>query len=264
MPLYSFYYIPGAYVMKIRMTTLFKKIGLVCYHIIPACFLFFYFEQLSVFGVFKFAMLLVAFYALYEIGYIYNDTETIKRETTPTLRLSNYQLSYYSSNKHYIYGVRGVLFVLLLIVSCNISKDDSFWLCFIFCVIEFLIFQIYNSVRGAVSIPVFFVLETFKYIPFLVAHPTKISYILLLGVMAIYAIPNTIERISFPRYGCSFMMNLLPTKKSYLYFRVLYCCLCVIIFWLLNLFGLWVNRFVYIFLFLLLFRSSAMTIQKDK
>ena len=260
MPLYNFYYMPGAYVAKIRMTTLFKKFGLICYHIIPACFLFFYFTPLSVFGVCKFVTLLVAFYALYEIGYIYNDTETIKKETTPTLRLSYDNLSYYSSHKPYIYGVRGVLFVLLFIVSLSISKDDSFWLCFIFCAIEFLFFQIYNNVRGIVSIPVFFVLETFKYIPFLVAHPTKISYILLLGVVGIYAIPNTIERISFPRYGCTFMMQLLPTKKSYLVFRVLYYCLCVTAFGLLNASELWTNKIVYLFLFLLFFRSIALII----
>lgn len=56
-------------------------------------------------------------YNYYEIGYIQNDTETIKKENNPTLRLTMIQLQYYKSHFILIYSSRifwGILLSLLL------------------------------------------------------------------------------------------------------------------------------------------------------
>ncbi len=51
-------------------------------------------------------------YCFYEIGYIQNDCETIKKEESPTLRLSEDELKIYERNKWNIYMTRGVLGIL--------------------------------------------------------------------------------------------------------------------------------------------------------
>ena len=51
-------------------------------------------------------------YCFYEIGYIQNDCETIKKEENPTLRLSEDELKIYERNKWNIYMTRGVLGIL--------------------------------------------------------------------------------------------------------------------------------------------------------
>jgi len=48
-------------------------------------------------------------YTVYEIGYIANDTETIKHETNPAMRLTANELAYYERHKHLIYGFRLML-----------------------------------------------------------------------------------------------------------------------------------------------------------
>ena len=59
----------------------------------------------------------VCVYCFYEIGYIQNDCETIKKEENPTLRLSEDELKIYERNKWNIYMTRGVFFFQCIIFS---------------------------------------------------------------------------------------------------------------------------------------------------
>ena len=225
---------------------------------------FFYFHDSTISNILAYLALLFAFYTLYEIGYIYNDTETTKKEAAPTLRLSNTDIDYYEDNKIKIYGTRGGLFVLFAILGYFISTNSNTLIVYTLCLFELLVFQIYNHIRGRMSIPIFSLLEIFKYVPFAFISYEQLDLGMWMGILALYAIPNTIERLSFPRYNYQFFMNLLPSKKSYLYFRVLYCGFCVIIFGLLDIKEIWKNYFMYIFLFLLLFRVFALSLEIKK
>lgn len=55
---------------------------------------------------------ILSVYNLYEIGYIQNDCETIKREQKPTLRVSTKELLFYEKRKYSIYGLRFLLGLL--------------------------------------------------------------------------------------------------------------------------------------------------------
>lgn len=201
------------------MSSTSKKAGLICYHFIPAAFLFFSIEDISFQNLILFSLLLMGFYSLYEIGYIYNDTETTKREIEPTLRLAHEDSTYYENNKIAIYTLRLIFFLMIALFCISSNKSKRIDLYFVACIVELIVFLIYNNVRGRWSIPVFFLLETGKYLPFSVCHPQHMDWRLMIVIMAIYAIPNTIERLSFPRYKLKIMMNLFPVRESYLKFR---------------------------------------------
>ena len=66
---------------------------------------------------------IIAVYNFYEIGYIQNDCETIKKELNPTLRLNYKYLEFYENHKTSIYIFRvflGIIFSLFFIFH-NIS-----------------------------------------------------------------------------------------------------------------------------------------------
>ena len=85
---------PGAYTIRKRMVSKNKRLGLFCYHIVPVAFLYMLSHVYSICSLVEFVLLLVAFYAQYEIGYIYNDTETIKKEKNPSKRLDSIEMYY--------------------------------------------------------------------------------------------------------------------------------------------------------------------------
>ena len=87
---------PGAYTIRKRMVSKNKRLGLFCYHIVPVAFLYMLSHVYSICSLVEFVMLVVAFYAQYEIGYIYNDTETIKKEKNPSKRLDSMEMNFYN------------------------------------------------------------------------------------------------------------------------------------------------------------------------
>ena len=225
-----------------------------CYHVIPIIYLYFLYHTFNIWTVGCSFLLVYAFYSQYEIGYIYNDTETIKTENEPSKRLDTDEISYYESRKIQIYCIHFVCFLLFFPLLFYIEEDKVFLL-YAFCAmfIEILLFFIYNRIRAKKSLIVFFFLELFKYLPFVnLQRVTDISLTLLVIAM-IYAIPNTIERLSFERYHILFMQKLLPSKFCYLKFRIaFYFISCV--------FVLWNNSLIIylpLFIFLLTFRSLA-------
>lgn len=245
---------PGAYTIRKRMVSKNKRLGLFCYHIVPVAFLYMLSHVYSICSLVEFVLLLVAFYAQYEIGYIYNDTETIKKEKNPSKRLDSIEMYFYNKNKCQIYIVHFLTFICILSGLSWMSDEREFLLfSAISMIVELVIFYVYNNVRGRISLLVFFFLELFKYIPFLNLFDTESAMQILIVTAMIYAIPNTLERLSFKRYGILFMQRLLPTEKSYLKFRIafyLVVCLCMAMFKQFLI-------YIPLFLFLLVFRGMA-------
>lgn len=113
------FYVPGVYAYQTRM-----KIGglmrmFTKYVVITAGLpLMLNGGYLNV-GLYLLAVLFV--YNLYEIGYIENDTETIKREENPTLRLSVRQLNFYYAHRWSVYVVKLAVSVVLTIMLTNVT-----------------------------------------------------------------------------------------------------------------------------------------------
>lgn len=247
--------IPGAYTLLKRMVTNNKRLGLFCYHIIPVVYLYFSCHFFSIRAFIACLILIAAFYAQYEIGYIYNDTETIKLEDKPSKRLSEDETFYYSIHRIGVYISHIVAFLVLGLMALLLEINLHF--CFYslgLMVIEAIVFLCYNRIRGKKSLFVFFILELLKYLPFIAIYESTDWQKLLILVASIYALPNTIERLSFKRYGIIFMQSMLPTTNAYLKFRVFFylviCCLLMI--------DASMRAFLPLFIFLLIFRISAL------
>lgn len=260
---YKFFYIPGLYTVDKRMTTGNKKAGLFCYHIIPTLFLYMVSSNCNTSSIIDYILLLVMFYTLYETGYIYNDTETVKREKEPSLRLDTSEMGYYNNNRRIIYLFRLILSFILsvcIILHGGLRFALSMGLMFL----EAVIFFAYNNLRGRSSLPVFFILEMFKYLPFALVVPENADVLIFIITMCIYPIPNTIERLAFRRYGFTTMINALPTKKSYLLFRIIYNFTVFFILAVLSFTDIATNIYYILFLFMLLFRITAYMLSPER
>ena len=103
---------------------------------------------------------IIAVYNLYEIGYIQNDCETIKKEDRPTKRLTVKQLKYYEEHKSFIYGVRmlwGVFFSWYFM-----EKGLSWiWIAAMWMVIPY--YLVYNYLRGRICLYLIMPLTTYRY-----------------------------------------------------------------------------------------------------
>ena len=132
-------------------------------------------------------------YNLYEIGYIQNDCETIKKETKPTRRLSESQLNYYESHKYFIYGFRFLigLGATVLFVSFGIGW---YGICVMWLVIPY--YCVYNYLRKRVNLYLLLPLITYRYcFPlYLYGNNTEEQLILVLIILFVaYPLPTFIE-----------------------------------------------------------------------
>lgn len=168
-------------------------------------------------------------YSLYEIGYIQNDCETIKKETNPTMRLTDKSLAVYERHKLFIYISR-VLQVLLwgtLLLSYSVKP----WI-IIYGFLTYPVFVVYNKVRNRASLFIHLLLLFFRYsVPVIVGInefcPVCISYMLLL-----YPITLFVERSVKGKFGYrnNFLIKyVMPAYSERYAFRVKYYSILLVI-----------------------------------
>ena len=117
-----FFYLPFSYTYVSRLKSHSKLISWVIIYVIPTIYLAIFLQGTLSVPNFLLALLgIVLIYNFYETGYIQNDTETVKRELNPTMRLSENQQAYYETHKKIIYGVRLLTGVFLSFVFVRLS-----------------------------------------------------------------------------------------------------------------------------------------------
>ena len=87
----------------------------------------------------------LAIYSVYELGYIENDTMTIRSEHEPTIRLSQTQMAYVDQHWYQIVVIRVLVATLLLAASHGAPGFNWFALALL-CLIP--TFMFYNRIRG--------------------------------------------------------------------------------------------------------------------
>ena len=103
-------FLPFYYLFYSRLKSNISRIAWIFTYIIPI-FIVSYLSNIE----FIFTFLLIfSIYFTYEIGYIYNDCEVIKKEINPTLRLKKEDIQYYEKYKLIIYSIR-ILFLSIII-----------------------------------------------------------------------------------------------------------------------------------------------------
>ncbi|HFO5149574.1 TPA: hypothetical protein ACHJRG_004980, partial [Escherichia coli] len=96
-----FFFVPFLYFYKTRLRSIIKLISWGVIYLVPIFLSTFSFANIDYYFISYFVVLTLT-YNLYEIGYIQNDTETIKKEHNPTLRLSRDELFFYNNHRVYI------------------------------------------------------------------------------------------------------------------------------------------------------------------
>lgn len=182
---------------------------------------------------------ILSVYNLYEIGYIQNDCETIKREQNPTLRVSTKELLFYEKWKLSIYGLRFLLGILgsafFFYLGSSSGHIFIFWL-----IVP--IYAIYNYLRGRVNLYLIFLLTSYRYcMPLiLVCDITKSENMeIILAVLIVYPVLKLIEicaggkSLQQERWTKIFMAN----YESRFVFRIKYYFFLTILFVVFQLVG---------------------------
>lgn len=210
-----FFYTPLAYTYKTRLKSLTSAISWFCIYLVPLYL--FISTSLPENSFFLFIISSFLVYNLYEIGYIFNDAETIKKEDNPTLRLNNQQLNYYELNKHYIYLIRIFNSIILSIIIHYLYSIRIEIIAFPYLIL--LIYSIYNSIRNWLNLPLHFALVTVRYSsPILIALNT-ISLDLIIQIIFIFPLLNIIERGSEKRFKIAPLQKLSKHRSN---IRILY------------------------------------------
>lgn len=159
---------------------------------------FFISYGLQGFSFVRFALGLLFLYSLYEIGYIQNDCETIKREDKPTMRISSYELSFYEKNKVLIYMIRSFEFIVWLSLL-YVSGTPIFMLLYGLMTLPF--FFLYNWIRNGFCLVVHLMLMLFRYSVPVFFSVNYFSIKVLLFMLAVYPLTLFVERSVKGKFG---------------------------------------------------------------
>ena len=200
----SLFFIPTLYFYLTRLKSLTLLLNWVFIYILPTLVLFFTMsEDCSLeYLLLKYILVLFAVYTVYEVGYIQNDTETIKYEKNPTLRLSDEQLHYYESHKKLIYFVR-YFSTLVIIALLSLFSDISFQqiqLVIIALTMMSLTFYFYNLVRNNFTLLLLFILVVLRYITPLLLVYTQLFSFYFIAIILLYPLLNLLDWTYKPRF----------------------------------------------------------------
>ncbi|GHT86574.1 hypothetical protein FACS1894137_12350 [Spirochaetia bacterium] len=190
------FFIPLLYTYNTRLRNFTKTMSLVIIYFIPVIYLMVIegheilpFKDIILLGCFA----VICLYNVYEIGYIQNDTETIRIDNSPTVRLLPENLNYYEKHKTIIYIERLFLsFMFALLMFFLIGNNKAYILFEISLIIILLLYQLYNRVRCQILVINYFLLISIRYISPLLLFLDKLSIELVLTALMIFPIVKTI------------------------------------------------------------------------
>lgn len=169
-------------------------------------------------------LVLLATFTLYELGYIFNDTFAIRRESKPSKRLNKNELNYFFSHKWHIIATRvGIAFLCLFMLSFYISILPISIALITMCGL----FGIYNRWRNKYNVFLYVWLVFSRYLPFMLLceHSWRDYLLLFLS----YPLLIGIERFSMPTYRWPLMRKLIPDETSKARFRMWYYAIALIL-----------------------------------
>lgn len=223
--MYLSFYLPFMYSIKTRFPTIPRFVSWLIIYFFPVLFSFCFFFDGNVFFplIYRSFISIALVYTLYEIGYIYNDTETVKKELKPTLRLDKKLVEYYEIHKILIYSCR---FVVAIFLSCIIYMfyHSILFLAFAWSLIP--LYFLYNTFRSRINIPLHFLLVTVRFCSIILIFSDKFPFIPFLMMAFIFPVINTLERCSEKRFNLPYFEGLFLTNRKdgrYKYYSILLC-----------------------------------------
>ena len=218
-----FFYLPFFYTFHTRLTSLSSKLAWITTYLVPVFIIFLYLGLHISF----FLILVLIVYSAYELGYIFNDCEVIKREENPTLRLKNSELHYYESNKIKIFLFR--LFSLVAIYFFIYLYQYVYFFEFVgvlFFII--LIYFFYNSVRNNLNLILYSFLVFSRYFIFFIFVCS--DFILLVMLFLSYPMCALIEFSTKKRFFTSRFIKISNFDKFRVYYYSVLFILSLIVY----------------------------------
>jgi hypothetical protein len=195
---HMFFFLPILYSFTTRLNSNKKRIAWLLSYIIPImiCVFLIYNDYTYAECLALSIFIVLAIYSSYEIGYIYNDAELIKKEVNPTLRLTNENIQYYENKKTIIYLSRSVCLVVLILVAWSVDSKIGFSVT-LSCVAILFLYLIYNSIRNRYNIPLYSLLVYSRYFSIFICSVSLFDSFLL---WLVYPFCVTLEFMSKPRF----------------------------------------------------------------
>ena len=234
-----FFYIPFLYFIKSRFSSNLKVLSWLLIYFVPL------FIITGGVNYINFILMCTLVYTLYEIGYIQNDAETIKKEKNPTERLSKHQLSYYEFNKANIYTFR---FLLSFLICYYLTNNGVSFVYLTFLITP--VFFIYNHIRSRFSLLVHFLLVCLRFsLPVLLLSN---SIVLFFISILLFPFINTFERSGEKRFNYRRSISFQHKYRSL--FRVLYYGFLFMVFFLFSFYVEIEPSILYAFFYMMIYR----------
>lgn len=220
---HAFFYLPVAYTYITRLRCLGRLFSWGMIYVVPVAYSCLWLQTV---WEWRSALIcglgMIAVYNFYEIGYIENDTETIKRESVPTLRLDKEARCYYEVHKKGIYGIRLMWGAALAGIVYVLSSERPEVLVFIGVIGSLLpLYRIYNHIRNRGNLYMHILLVTIRYCSCLLLFWGEGSWRMLGVAWFAFPVPNFIERAATPRFARYWAVWLVE-KKGIAFYRVAY------------------------------------------
>lgn len=198
------YFFPYIYGFETRAKSIFYKVSFAAYILIPNFLILFLYYGASGISeqLINFMLAFTAMYSVYEIGYLQNDTFTVKIENEPSYRLKKEQRDYVER-----YALLLIAFhfgeAVVLAVILYIRQTPYLWSFVLMLCMLYVAYAFYNSFRNKSNIIAIFFVLLGKYcaVPmlFIPLKGNAVYYITLILAIPLY---RTIEMaMAAKRYG---------------------------------------------------------------
>lgn len=178
-------------------------------------------------GLMALALAIVATYTLYELGYMDNDTRTVRRETNPTERLSSVDKAFYEKWRWLIVASRLAIVVIACLAIERLADRNEPGLRAFYAGLLVLaaVFPAYNSIRGRTNLALQFLLVACRFcLPgMLLIDMNRAGYFSMMIVA--FPLINLLERSGERRYRLAMLAPILKYKNLS---RVLYYSIAVV------------------------------------
>lgn len=222
------FYIPFCYLYQVRLGTMAKLLSWALLYIFPTLF----YAALSThmaaddfaLMAIDYALLLVAVICVYELGYIHNDTFTIRREQHPTRRLYPHNEQFFADHWRSVFLTRlSVSTLILAILLWRHATQPIWWLTVASVALIFPLFLAYNACRTRHNVWLYPLLVFSRYWPLVLPFVHASGAWRLIGWLYLsFPLVNALERFSMSRYRWPWMRPLIPNEQSKTRFRLIY------------------------------------------
>jgi len=176
------------------------------------------------FSLLLFVLGLFYVYEFYEMGYIQNDCETIKKELHPTMRLSPAELIAYEKWKYLIVIIR--IAETAILASCLYMLGVR-WQLLVFYAFTYVIFVFYNTIRNGFCLVVHVVLMMMRYTAPVYLSANVESFWIAVLLFLTYPLTLYVERAVKGKFGYRSKLLTKFVLSSYegrYVFRIKYYC----------------------------------------